>query len=151
MMINNRDIIIAKYSTEENWMKTMPRSNWLCILIDNNRELNYLNEVVAKIIENDVCYICTMGQSCQKTYELIEEEIIFRGVDIEKLYLPEYEILISCQEDFEEGIRFALYEAQHEKVLIHQVFVLDMTNGLEYSRLEKLLINIKEHENNNKF
>jgi hypothetical protein len=55
MTINDREIKTVTYSTKENWIKNIPTSNWLCILIANNRQKEYLNEVISKIIDNDVC------------------------------------------------------------------------------------------------
>ena len=143
MTINDREIITIKYTTEENWIKNIPQSNWLCILVDNNRQRTYLDDVISKIINNDVCYVCTVGQSCEKTHDLIDEEIVFREVDIEKLYLPEHHIMTTWHNDFDEGIWFALFAAHHDEVLIDKVVVLDMTDGIELNRIEKLLIDLE--------
>jgi hypothetical protein len=143
MTINDREIIIVTYSTRENWIINIPNSNWLCILVDNDRQRNYLNEVISKIINNDVCYICTVGQSSEKTHDLIDEEIVFREVDIEKLYLPKHDILTTWHTDFDEGIWFALFAANHDKIQIDKIAVLDMTDGKELNRIHKLLNDYK--------
>jgi len=141
MIINAKDISIIRYSTSENWVKNLPNANWLCILLDNNRSRNYLNEVISKLIHHDVCYVCTIGKSCEKTHDLVDEEIIFRVVDIENPYLPKHSILTTWHTDFEEGIHFAIFSAQHERVLINKIVLLDMTEGAEISRINKLLDN----------
>jgi len=143
MTINDREIIAVKYTTEENWIKDIPQSNWLCILVDNNSQRQYLNEVTSKIINNNVCYVCTVGQSCEKTHDLIDQEIVFREVDIEKPHLPNHHILTTWHTDFGEGIWFAIFAAHHDEVLIDKVVVLDMTDGNELDRIEKLLNNLK--------
>ncbi|MES2617400.1 MAG: hypothetical protein V4613_05950 [Bacteroidota bacterium] len=143
MTINDREIITVKYTTEENWIKNVPQSNWLCILVHNNRQRTYLDEVISKIIDNDVCYVCTVGQSCEKTHDLIDEEIVFREVDIEKSHLPNHHIMTTWHNDFDEGIWFALFAAHHDEVSIDKVVVLDMTDGIELNRIEKLLVDLK--------
>lgn len=143
MTINDREIITVKYTTEENWIKSIPQSSWLCILVDNNRQRTYLDEVISKIINNNVCYVCAVGQSCKKTHDLIDEEIVFREVDIEKLYLPKHHIMTTWHTDFDEGIWFALFAAHHDEVSIDKVVVLDMTNGVELPRIEKLLVDFE--------
>jgi hypothetical protein len=149
MTINNREIFTEKYTTEENWIKYIPQSNWLCILVDNNRQRIYLDEVISKIIHNDVCYVCAIGLSCEMTHDLIDEEIVFREIDIEKLHIPNHHIITTWHKNFDEGIWFALFEAYHDEVTIDKVIILDLTNGSELIRIEKLLIDIKLNEQKN--
>jgi hypothetical protein len=143
MTINDREIIVIKYSTETNWIKDIPKTNWLCILVDNDRTRNYIDEVVSKLINNDVCYVCTVGQSCEKNHDLIDEEITFREVDIDNLYLPKHNIMTTWHTDFEEGVWFAFFAAHHEAVTIDKVVILDMSDGKEIKRIEKLLEEFK--------
>ena len=143
MTINDREIIKVKYTTEENWIKNIPKSNWLCILVDNNSQRTYLDEVISKIINNDVCYVCSIGQSCERTHDLIDEEIVFREVDTEKLHLPNHHITTTWHNDFNEGIWFALFAAYHDEVSIDKVVILDMTNGSELKRIKKRLGDLK--------
>ena len=139
MTLNNREIIFITYSTDRNWTAELPKSNWLCILVDNDRPRNYMDEVISKIINNDVCYVCTVGQSCELTHDLVDEEIVFRKVDIEDHYLPKHDIMTTWHTDFDEGIWFAVFAANDEDVSIDKVVILDMTNGQEKDRIVKLL------------
>jgi hypothetical protein len=139
MTLNNREIIFITYSTDRNWTAELPKSNWLCIIVDNDRPRNYMDEVISKIINNDVCYICTVGQSCELTHDLVDEEIVFRKVDIEDHYLPKHDIRTTWHTDFDEGIWFAVFAANDEDVSIDKVVILDMTNGQERDRIVKLL------------
>ena len=143
MIINNREIIIVKYNTEENWIRNVPRANWLCVLVDNDRPNRYLREVTSKIIDKDVCYVCAVGQSCEKTHDLIDEELGFRAVDIDDLYLPKHSIITTWHNDFDEGIWFSIFAAHHDEVLIDKIVVLDMTNGKEIDRVNRLLSEYK--------
>ncbi len=139
MTINNREIIIIKYSIEENWLKKIPKTNWLCILVDNDRHRRYLDEVVSKLINNDVCFVCTIGQSCEQNHDLIDEEIVYRKVEIDKLYLPRHDIITTWHTDFEDGIWFAIFAANHDEVLIDKVVIVDMTDGKEIDQINKLI------------
>lgn len=137
--LNKRDIEILQYSTIENWLKKLPVKNWLCILVDNDRPRNYIDEVICKLIMNDVCYVCTIGDSCEKTHDLVDEEITFREVDIDKPYLPKHFIMTTWHNDFSEGLRFGIYTANHDEVKIEKVLILDMTAGKELSRVNQLI------------
>lgn len=139
MTLNGRKLIPITYSTESNWFKDVPKSNWMCILVDNEQPRNNIDEVISKIINNDVCYVCTVGQSCEKNHDLIDEEIAFREVDADNLHLPSYDILTTWHTDFDEGIWFGIYAAHHDEVMIDKVVVLDMTNGMEAGIITKLI------------
>ncbi len=149
MTINDREILIIKYTTQENWFSDIPNSNWTCLLVDNDRQRNYLEEVVSKIIGNDVCYVCTIGFSCEKTHDLIDEEIVFREVDTENIYLPKHHIMTTWHTDFEEGVWFAVFGAHHDEIKIDKVVVLDMTEGKELTRINMILADLKEAEMKN--
>jgi hypothetical protein len=139
MILNDREIIFVAYSTEKNWVADLPNSNWLCILVDNDRPRSYIDEVISKIIKNDVCYVCTVGQRCELNHDLIDAEIVFRKVDIDEHYLPKHDIMTTWHHDFDAGIWFAIFAAYDEGVSIDKVVILDMTNGLEKERITKLL------------
>jgi hypothetical protein len=143
MTINEREILYVTYSTERNWVSELPKLNWLCILVDNDRQRNYIDEVISKIIDNDVCWVLTVGQSCELTHDLIDEEIAFRQVDIEDLYLPKHDIMTTWHNDFDDGIWFGIHSAYDEDVQIDKVVILDMTDGKERERIEKLVDSFK--------
>jgi len=150
MILNNRRIIFIDYSTEKNWEKDLPKNNWLCILVDNDRPRQYVDEVISKIIENDVCWVLTVGQSCELTHDLIDEEIVFRQIDIDNLYLPKHDIMTTWHKNFDEGIWFGIFAANDEDVQIDKVVILDMTAGEEEQRITKLIDGFKAdvHKNN---
>lgn len=146
MTVNNREIVFVTYSTERNWAKELPKSNWLCILVDNDRPRHYIDEVISKIIGNDVCWVLTVGHSCELTHDLMDEEIAFRQVDIENLYLPKHDIMTTWHTDFDEGIWFGIHSACVEDVQIDKVVILDMTDGKGTKRIENLLNDFKSQE-----
>lgn len=139
MTLNNRELIFITYSTEKNWEKDLPQNNWLCIVVDNDRPRQYIDEVISKIIENDVCWVLTVGQNCELIHDLVDEEIVFRQVDIDDLYLPKHDIMTTWHTDFDEGIWFGIFAANDEDVQIYKVVILDMTAGEERQRITKLI------------
>ncbi len=144
MFLNNRELIYITYSTEKNWAINLPKNNWLCILVDNDRPRQYFDEVISKIIQNNVCRVLTVGHSCELIHDLVDEEIVFRQVDIENLYLPKHDIMTMWHNDFEEGIRFGIFAAGNEYVQIDKVVILDMTKGKEAQRIAKLIERFNE-------
>jgi hypothetical protein len=144
MTLNNRELIFITYSTEKNWEKDLPKKNWLCIVVDNGRPRQYIDEVISKIIENDVCWVLTVGQSCELIHDLVDEEIVFRQVDIDDLYLPKHDIMTTWHMDFDEGIWFGIFAANDEDVQIDKVVILDMTAGEERQRITKLIDGFNE-------
>src|SRR5690606_38446072 len=98
-----------------------------------------IDEVISKIIENDVCWVLTAGQSCELIHDLIDEEIAFRQVDIDELYLPKHEIMTTWHKDFDKGVWFGIFGAYDEDVQIDKVVILDMTEGKETQRIKNLI------------
>ena len=139
MTLNNREINFVSYSTERNWLAELPKSNWLCVLVDNDRSRNYIDEVISKIISHDVCYVCTIGQNCERNHDLIDEEIVFRDGDIDDHYLPQHNIMTTWHKDLDQGIWFSIFTAYNEDVSINRVVILDMTSGQETERIMGLL------------
>jgi hypothetical protein len=146
MTLNDREIIFVTYSTERNWTADLPKANWLCILVDNNRPRNYIDEVISKIINNDVCWVSTVGQACEVNHDFIDEEIAFREVDTDDLYLPKHDIMTTWHHDFDEGVWFSIFAANDEDVSIDKIVILDMTDGYENERITKLLDEYKVRE-----
>ncbi|GAB3297955.1 hypothetical protein ACFQT0_01680 [Hymenobacter humi] len=148
MRINEREIWLVQYNTEKNWLKELPSQNWLCILCVEETPRRYLDEVLAKIINQDVCYVCTIGAQCEFVHDLLDEEICYREVEEPPLCLPKYDIITTWHNDFDEGIWFAIFAAYADAVEIKTVIILDMTAGKEQERIKEILNGI-ENENMN--
>ncbi len=143
-IINDREITIVQYVTDYNWYAKIPNSNWLCILVDNDKKRRYVDEVIAKIINKDVCYVCTVGESCERTHDLFDEEIVFREVEIDEYYLPKHHIITTWHNGFNEGIKFGICNAYHDEIEIKEVVILDMTDGAERARIDKELAELAD-------
>lgn len=142
-LLNDRKIRFVEYSTEKNWLDQLPNKDWLCILVVNDKPRRYVDEVISKILTKVEAYVCTIGGQCELVHDLIDEEISFREVDIENLYLPKHQIMTTWHHDFEDGIWFAIYAAHNEEVSIKEIVFLDMTNGIEISRIDAAINKIR--------
>jgi hypothetical protein len=148
MQINDREIRLVQYSTETNWLKELPSQNWLCILCAEETPRRYLDEVIPKVITQDVCYVCTIGGQCEFVHDLFDEEICYRETEEPPLYLPKHDIMTTWHNDFDEGIWFAIYAAYDDAVKIKTVVILDMTGGKEQARIRSVLSNIENESLN---
>lgn len=74
-----------------------------------------------------------------KNHDLADDEIQFRQVDIDDLYLPKHDIMTTWHNDFDDGIWFSIFAANDEDVTIEKVVILDMTDGRESNRINNLL------------
>ena len=137
--INSRNVVLVEYNTDQNWFSQLPNQNWLCVLVSDDRDRNYLDEVISKIINKNVCYLCTVGKQCELVHDLADEEIAFREFDFDKPYLPEYDIMTTWHQDFEEGIWFSIIAAHHDEIEIETVVILDMTNGQRMAAIQTAL------------
>ena len=139
MRISDREIRVVNYSTEKNWLQELPSQDWLCILCVHNTARNYLGEVFSKIILRDVSWVCTIGEQCELAHDLLDEEIAYRGCEEPPLYLPKHDVMTTWNNDFAEGIWFAVYAAHVYPIDISTVVVLDMTSGNEAERIKETL------------
>ncbi|MGI4739712.1 MAG: DUF7684 family protein [Janthinobacterium lividum] len=118
----------------------MPSQDWLCVLWLNATPTNYLDEVFAKIIGCDVCYVCCIGKQCELAHDLLDEEIVYREVEEPPLYLPKHSIMTTWHDDLEEGLWFAIHAAHQYPTDINTVIILDMTG-----QAEKIIPHILAH------
>ncbi|GAB3017838.1 DUF7684 family protein [Spirosoma pulveris] len=138
--INSRDILLVEYTTAENWYSQIPNKNWLCVLVSDDLDRRYLDDVISKIILKDVCWIATIGNQCEGVHDLIDEEIVFREVlKVDKAYLPKHDIMTTWHHDFEDGIWFSIIAANDDEIDIEAVVILDMTNGQRMTDIQTAL------------
>ncbi|ADB41541.1 hypothetical protein Slin_5575 [Spirosoma linguale DSM 74] len=137
--INSRDVIYIQYNTSNNWFSQLPNQNWLCVLVSDDRDRNYLDEGISKIINNSVCCLCCVGKQCELVNDLADEEIAFREVNVDKPYLPDHDIMTTWHADFEEGVWFSVIAAYHKEVDIRTVVILDMTSGQRIAEIQNAL------------
>ena len=130
LTINNREIIVVRYGAGQNWDQDIPHKNWVCVLMDNDSPEARVKEAISKILDRDVCYVCTTGANCEETCNLLEHEITCREVDLGDLHLPEHFVITARHKDFNQGVLFAIFDAGNDDVSsIDKVVILDMSGG----------------------
>lgn len=140
-IINEKEVIIVSYSTENNWFEYIPSNNWACLMIVDETSLSYLNEVIPKLISKDIGFVCVVGKGCETVHDMFDEEIVYRELDTDAI-IPKHTILTVWDEDFEEGVWFGLSNAQNPDIAIDKIVVLDMTYGKQLPRVEKVLLSL---------
>ena len=143
--ITDRKISFVEYDTSKNWIANFPDKNWCLIVIADEKNQNYFNEIIKKSIERNVAYICSVGKQHDFIHDLADEEITYREVDMDNHYLPKHLIMTVGNEDFEEGIWFGLKLTFHNETKIDETIILDITNKA-YPKLMELIIKM-ENEN----
>ena len=126
--ITDRKIGFVEYDTSENWIANFPNENWCLIIIADEKKQNYFDEIIRKSIDRNVGYICGVGKQHDLIYEMADEEIVFREVDIDDYYLPKHCIMTVGDEDFENGIWFGLNLTFNPETEINEIVILDLTN-----------------------
>lgn len=127
--LNNRVINYVEYDTSKNWIEIFPNENWNIVIIANDKNERYFNEIISKSIDKNVVYICSVGKQHDFIHDMADDEIVYRDVDIENLYLPKHHIITVSDEDVEEGIWFGIYSAYTDEVEIKQILILDFTKN----------------------
>jgi thiamine phosphate synthase YjbQ (UPF0047 family) len=111
----------------KNWSSEFPTANWCLVILADEKNQNYFNEIINKSIEKNVGCICSVGKQHDFIHDLADEEIVFREVDIENLYLPEHLIITIGTEDFENGIWSGIYLTENNETKITQTVIIDLT------------------------
>lgn len=122
--INERKILFQKHTIDINWTKNLPDSNWLLVAIVEIDDINILDEIARKVIDKDVCYACCIGSFGEKLHDLIDENLVVREVEIEKLHLPKHQVMTTWHENIINGLWFAAFSAFHETEQIEKIYCL---------------------------
>jgi len=132
--INNRRIYFKEFGTSKNWFSDFPNRNWSLIIIADDMNTNYFDEIIRKAIDNDVIFISSIGKHQELIHDLADEELEMR--DVENQYLPKHNIITTGHEDFEEGIWFGIYVAESIEKIIEQVLILDVSRNNRTKTIE---------------
>jgi hypothetical protein len=132
--INNRNICFEEYGTSKNWIAKFPTENWCLVIVAEEENRNYFDEIIRKAIDRNVGYIHSVGKQHELIHDLADEEIVIR--EVENLYLPKHMIMTTGDEDFEDGIWFGIYLTHNEVADIEQVIVLDVSRKAREKTIE---------------
>ena len=128
--INDRNVRFVEFDTSTNWVSNLPTDNWLTIILTKQKNKRYFEEIIKKSIDNNVCFICSVGEQHDLVHDIADEEIVFRDVDIEPLHLPDHMIATTSHEDLEEGVWFGIFTASNEECEIKEVVIINATKDV---------------------
>lgn len=123
--ILDRKISFEEFDTSKNWIADFPSKNWCLVIIAEEANRIYFDEIIRKAIDRNVGYIFSVGKQHNLIHDMADEEIVIR--DVENLYLPKHLIMTAGEEDFENGIWSGIYTTHQEETEIDQVIILDVT------------------------
>ncbi len=87
---------------------------------------NILDEIARQVIDKDVCYACCIGAYGEKMHDIIDENLVIRKVEIEKLHLPKHQVMTTWHKNISNGLWFAVFSAFHETGPIEKIYCLDI-------------------------
>lgn len=132
--ILDRDIKFEVYDTSRDWIADFPNENWCLVIIADEENKNYFDEIIRKAIDRNVGYIHAVGKQHDLIHDLSDKEIEIR--EVENRYLPKHVIVTTGEEDFENGIWFGTYVTHNEETDIEQVIVLDVSRKARAKTIE---------------
>lgn len=137
--INNREILYQKHDLDINWSKYLPDSKWLLAAFVEIDDTNILDEIARKVIDRDVCYACCIEAFGEKMHDIIDENLVIREVEIEKLHLPKHQVMTTWHKNITNGLWFATFSAFHETEPIEKIFCLDIGKDSKKEDVLKLI------------
>lgn len=138
--ILDREIKFEVYDTSKNWIADFPKENWCLVIIADEENRNYFDEIIRKAIDRNVGYIHSVGKQHELIHDLADEEIVIR--EVENFYLPKHVIMTTGDEDFENGIWSGTYITHNEETEITEVIILDVSRNAR----EKIIELVKKFE-----
>ena len=142
-IINGRKLIYQKHATDVNWENALPNCNWVAVIAVNDKHRTILDEISRKIINHNACYVCCAGSQSELLHDLVDEEIVFREVDVEDLHLPPFDIITTWDNNIDDALWYAAFTAMHDTERIETVLCLDTTDLDIEETLRKLKEPIK--------
>ncbi|MEQ8685692.1 MAG: hypothetical protein RIE86_10380 [Imperialibacter sp.] len=138
--INRRLIRYVEFDTSNDWAAQLPTNKWLAIILANNFGKKYIEEVVRKSIDRNVCWITGLGELHKVVHEITDEEIAFRDTDIEPHHLPRHTIVTTDDSDFDEGVWFSVFSAFNNECSIDEVVIINTTGDKSFNQRTTNLI-----------
>ena len=73
--IINRQITFEVYDTSKNWIADFPTENWALVIVAEDENKNYFDEIIRKAIDRNVGYIHCVGKQHDLIHNMADEEI----------------------------------------------------------------------------
>ena len=140
----NRKVYYQAYSTDSDWAKELPNSNWCAIILTEEYFELCFKEVISKIADNNVGYVVSIGPYGNLIENWTDLEFVDRDIDPDRTAMPHHVMTIS-DEDFEEGLWSGLNITFSPDTEILELIIIDLTsNPKSLSDIKDLLQKFKE-------
>jgi len=123
--IRNRHIKFEEFNTSKNWIAEFPNEDWCLVIIADEENRNYFDEIIRKAIDRNVGYIYSVGKQYDLIHDMADDVLLIR--DIENQYLPKHIVMTAGEEDFENGIWNGINITYQDETEMNQVIILDLT------------------------
>ena len=142
-MINNRQIYYSNIRKDMDWFQKLPFGNWCAFTIADDEDIELIDFVVAKCIDNQVVYTCSSGKLAEYTEDFFDEKIVNGGIFLEdktgEPYNYEQSPITTMHKNFSEGFWFSTVLAYSENKDISKVVCIDLTIRGVKNRIVKLI------------
>jgi hypothetical protein len=143
---NERQILYTNIWTDENWLQLLPTENWLAFPIGQEKDVENYIKLAAKSIDNDVSYVCAVGEYCELIHDIFDEIIIEKELEsLDNADAFDDSPMTTWHNNFSEGFWFAITNAHHELKIINKIICIDFTK----QGVQVHLSNLVEKINNN--
>ncbi|MES2426178.1 MAG: hypothetical protein V4560_04365 [Bacteroidota bacterium] len=139
-IINSRKLVYQRHALDVNWTKAFPMENWLLLVVIEGKNKSILAEISSKAIVHNVCYVCCAGEQSELLHDMVDEEIVFRQVDIEDLYLPDHFIITTWENNIQDAFWSAFFSSNNDEEEILTVVCLDASMAGIKVELENFLL-----------
>lgn len=139
--INNRNVKFFDFEISTNWASKLPTKNWLAIILTKSKDTKYFDDIIRKIIDRNVGYICSIGEQQDLFHDMADEEITYRKVAVEPHHLPQHMIMTTGHDELEDGIWFGLFSAYNDECEIKHVAIINVTNDPAYFEVTSNIVN----------
>ncbi len=128
---NSRQIHYTSVLTDSNWLDNLPTENWLVFPIGQDKEIETYSLFADKCIDNNVLYVCAVGQNCELIQDIFDELIVSKKIEkcesVDSSDDFENSPITTWHNNFSEGFWFAILYAHHEQANINKIVCVEFT------------------------
>jgi hypothetical protein len=139
--IHDRDVKYVEFNTASNWVEHFPTENWVLVIIANNLNRKYFDEIIRKAIDRNVIWISSVGKQQELIHDMSDDEILIR--EIENRYLPEHLIMTIGEEKFEDGIFNGVFLPINAEENLKEIIILDVDKS-NFDKIENVVRILKK-------
>ncbi|WP_316827737.1 hypothetical protein [Pedobacter miscanthi] len=142
-VINNRRILYTNVRRDSEWFKKLPIGNWVAFTISDDEDIDFVELVIEKSLENQVAYICSTGQLSDTVELSFDLKIVENAIEQENITQIPFDYdqapITAANKNFSEEFWFAAFAAQNEENDINTVICIDFTKKGVKNNIQSLI------------